>query len=292
MPTSQHEALHRIFQERADLLPRVLQKVLHVPLPDSVKVEIMNVDLTELQPVPRWVDTLAKLHLPDRTLVTAVESQTKPSTQKRRRWARYLAYLHDTHNCDVLLVVTCRDVATACWARQPHQTGLPDWPSLIVRPLVLGPDNVPPITELHQACEDVDFAVLSALVHSESPRADAILEVLAEALATIDTDQAATLVDFTEAGLGEGSARDIWRMLMATQTYPYISEIRAKGREEGRAEGLAAGEAKAILLVLESRGLVVGDEQRERIVSCTDITRLEHWLRRASIVSGVDELFG
>ncbi|WP_214408676.1 hypothetical protein [Sphaerisporangium fuscum] len=288
MSTSQHEALHRIFQEHTELIPRVLQKVLNVPLPDPIKIEVMNVDLTDLQPVPRWVDTLAKIHLPDRAVITAVESQTKASEQKRRRWARYLSYLHDQHQCDVLLIVTCRDAATARWAREPHQVGLPEWPTLTVRPLVLGPDNVPAITDVDQALEDIDFAVLSALVHAKSRNVDAILDVLSNALKEIDEEQASELMEFTEFGLGTGRAQQIWRMLMATKPHAYISETRAKGRAEGRAEG----EAKTILLVLETRGLPVTDAQRERITSCTDTDQLEQWARRAVVVAATGELFG
>ena len=41
--------------------------------------------------------------------------------------------------------------------------------------------------------------------------------------------------------------------MMATKTYPFVSQRRLQGREEGRAEGLAA----AILKVLDRRGIEV-----------------------------------
>ncbi|RCG21872.1 hypothetical protein DQ384_35950 [Sphaerisporangium album] len=265
-----------------------------MPLPDPVKVDIMNVDLTDLEPVPRWVDTLVMLHFPDTQVIVAVESQTKKSEEKRRRWARYLAHLHDTHRCDVLLIVTSRNAATARWARDPYVVGLPEWPALTVRPLVLGPDNVPAITDKDKAADDVYFAILSAVVHARSRNVDAILDVLSDALREIDKQEAADLAEFTESGLGKGHARDVWRTLMDTKTHPYISELRAKGRqegrEEGREEGLVKGEAKSVLLVLEGRGLAVTDVQRERISSCTDIGQLEQWLRRAGTVATTDEL--
>ncbi|GAA1514795.1 hypothetical protein GCM10009677_55010 [Sphaerisporangium rubeum] len=283
-----------------------------MPLPDTVKVEIMNVDLTDLTPVPRWVDTLLKLHLPDRQVIAAIEAQTNRSEEKRRRWARYLAHLHDTHQCDVLLIVTCPTAATARWARQPYVVGLPQWHTLTVRPLVLGPDNIPIITDVPQAIEDINFTVMSAVVHAKSPSVDAILNTLSQALHHIDKGEAAELAEFTESGLGEGQARDLWRTLMATQTYTYVSELRAKGREEGRVEGreegreegrtegreegrtegLIEGEAKSILLMLEVRGLAVTDEQRRRITSCTDTDQLEGWVRRAVTAAGTEDLFG
>ncbi|MEV6981666.1 hypothetical protein AB0M95_10470 [Sphaerisporangium sp. NPDC051017] len=199
-----------------------------------LKGEIVNVDLTDLEPVPRWGGTLLRLHFPDGQVIAAIESLMEPSEEKRRRWVRYLAYLHDTYACDVLLIITCRDAATARWAREPYVVGLPTWHALTVRPLVLAPDNIPAITDRDQASQDVHFAILSALVHEKSPQVDVVLDVLSDALGDIDIEEAADLAEFTESGLGEGRARDLWRALMATKTYPYISELRAKGREEGR----------------------------------------------------------
>ncbi|MEM9462299.1 MAG: hypothetical protein AAGF11_49560 [Myxococcota bacterium] len=57
-------------------------------------------------------------------------------------------------------------------------------------------------------------------------------------------------------------------------------------------EGRAEGEAKALLLVLESRGLVVSDEARARITACTDIEQLDAWLSRAASADSVDAIFG
>ncbi|WP_067491691.1 hypothetical protein [Actinomadura hibisca] len=55
--------------------------------------------------------------------------------------------------------------------------------------------------------------------------------------------------------------------------------------------GEAKGEAKALFLVLSSRGLEASPEERERIASCTDLEQLEVWLARAVSVESVAELF-
>jgi predicted transposase/invertase (TIGR01784 family) len=56
-------------------------------------------------------------------------------------------------------------------------------------------------------------------------------------------------------------------------------------------QGEARGEARAILTVLESRGLIVSEVERERILTCGDPALLDHWLRRALQSSTVGELF-
>ena len=60
---------------------------------------------------------------------------------------------------------------------------------------------------------------------------------------------------------------------------------------DGKAEGRAEGEARAILAVLEARGLSVSDEIVARVRSCTDLDVLETWVRRAATVDSVDRLF-
>jgi hypothetical protein len=133
----------------------------------------------------------------------------------------------------------------------------------------------------------VTLAVFSALTHSRRPDVSGTLEALATALATIDEESAANLAEFTETALGDTAGRQIWRALMATRTFPFVSEMRLQAREEGRAEGLAA----AIVKVLERRGIEVDDASRARIVSCGDGDTLDVWLDRSVVVAAASDLF-
>lgn len=90
-----------------------------------------------------------------------------------------------------MLIVITQSSSTANWASRPIRFGFPGWDSLVVRPLVLGPDNVPVIAGERQAERDVPLAVLSAMTHGRGPQAPAILESLTTALRTIDADSAA-----------------------------------------------------------------------------------------------------
>ncbi|GII30930.1 hypothetical protein [Planotetraspora mira] len=67
----------------------------------------------------------------------------------------------------------------------------------------------------------------------------------------------------------------------------YLSHWVDQGRQEGRAEG----EGAAILAVLETRGLEISSDTRDRITRCDDLNMLETWIRRAVTVSSADELF-
>jgi hypothetical protein len=57
-----------------------------------------------------------------------------------------------------------------------------------------------------------------------------------------------------------------------------------------RAEGEAAGEAKALLIVLAGRGLEPSDGERRRILEERDVGRLERWLAVAGTCADVAEL--
>jgi len=57
------------------------------------------------------------------------------------------------------------------------------------------------------------------------------------------------------------------------------------------AEGEARGEARAVLAVLDARGIEVPDPEREDITGCTDLDQLDTWIRRAVTANKVQDLF-
>ncbi|MER7505859.1 hypothetical protein AB0L05_20020 [Nonomuraea pusilla] len=294
MVSPQHEALHRVFRDNPELYGRAF-KMLDIPFPTPREVAVVDTDMTEIAPIERRADTVMMFTSTLGRHVVVSESQSQEDKDKPAAWAYYVAYLHAKFGCPVTLLVTCQDVATARWARDPKEIGLPERPSLVLRPIVLGPDNVPMITSVAEASEDVVLAMYSALTHGRSRHAAGILEPLAAALDTIDTKSAGHIAEQTEIGLGDTEARRIWRALMATKTYRYQSEyaqmLRAEGEAKGRAEGQAEGEARILLRILERRRLCVSEEARRRITSCTDTALLEAWADRALTATAAEEIF-
>ncbi|MFG2119184.1 hypothetical protein [Streptomyces sp. NPDC048710] len=299
MVGSSHEALHRIFQKDPALLTRALQRVLDVPFPEPREIAALNVDLTEIEPVERRVDTLLRAETDEGTYLLVVESQGKVDDRKRGSWPYYLSYLYEKYRCEPVLIVITQSSATARWASRPIRLGFPGWHSLTVRPLVLGPDNVPVITSERQAERDVPLAVLSAMTHGRGPQAPAILESLASALRTIDPDSAAVFVQFVDSCLADPQAKQMWRDLMTAIQYfwrhPLAEQVREEGREQGLEQGLEQGRAEAkaemILHILEWRGIPVPDAVRDRVSICTDLDQLELWAQRAVHANDAAQLF-
>ncbi|MBX6385826.1 MAG: hypothetical protein IRZ07_23115 [Microbispora sp.] len=73
--------------------------------------------------------------------------------------------------------------------------------------------------------------------------------------------------------------------------FHWKNEGHAQGLKEGRAEGLAEGEAKAVILILEARGLQISDHARDWIQRCRITSQLETWIRKAAVITSTDELF-
>jgi hypothetical protein len=298
-PSPQHEALHRIFQHDPALFARAIARALNVKTSEAVHLSELNVDLTETRPIERRADSVLRVEFmvedPGGDYILIVESQTERDDTRRKSWPYYITFVQNKYDCDVVLLVVCSRKATAKWAREPVEIGRPGLVCLTMTPVVLGPDNVPPLTTPEEAAGDLPFAVFAALTHSRGRKVGAILEALASALNTIDTAVASELAEFTEAGLGDTAGLKIWRTLMATETFPYMSETRVKGRLEGRAEGRAEGRVeegvRAVLRVLKRRDVAVDDDSRERIESCANLETLETWLDRAVTAHKVKELF-
>ncbi|MFC7826718.1 hypothetical protein [Streptomyces sp. NPDC057375] len=221
----------------------------------------------------------------------AVESQGKPDSDKPASWAYYLSHLHAKYRLPPLLLVVCADRRTADWASRHVDIGPVQWPSLTVRPLVLGPDSLPVINTPDEAARDIPLTVLSAAVHRRDPDAGAILKALATALKDLSADDESTaskFIELTEQGLGTTPAANLWRQIMAAD----LSFFQSQTAQNLRAEGRAVGRAEAILLLLGDRGVEVPEEARGRILGCQDLEVLDLWVRRAVTAVSVAEVFG
>ncbi|WP_406332280.1 hypothetical protein [Streptomyces sp. NBC_00203] len=290
MVSSPHEAMHRIFQQDPGVFVRAA-RALGVPFADPVSTSPLPTDLTENRPLERRVDTLLRIDTADSgSFVLAVEAQGKRDPDKPASWAYYLAYLYAKYQLPPVLVVVCRDRGTAAWAARHVQIGPPQWPSLTLRPLVLGPDNVPVIDTPDEVARDIPLAVLSAVLHHSDPEGGAILKALAVALKDLkerDENSADIFIELIAQGLGKAPGADLWRHLMAVDLSFFQSPLAEEIRDEGRAEGRAG----AILRVLDRRGIDVSDEDRERIASCDDLDMLDRWLDRAITATSASEVF-
>lgn len=197
-----------------------------------------------------------------------------------------------------MLLVVCVDAGTAAWCATRIELG----PGATMTPMVLGPERFPVVSDTDEAARVPELAVLSALAHGADPDRSTVLNALLSALKMVEPELAALYYDLVLAALPRAAQRDL-EELMATGTYEYQSDFarryfsqgraegKAEGVAEGRAEGAVEGQARAVLAVLDARGIDVPTDARTRIVECSNLDQLDSWVRRAVTVDSVRDLF-
>lgn len=293
-----HEVLVEIFRQRPALAAELLTDALGVELPAFGQARLEPADCVDLAPTEYRADAVVVLSQAARpvravvvvvveVVVVEVEVQLRRDDDKLWTWPVYLHTLRARLRCPTLLLVVCVDEVTAAWAATRIELGQP---GSTLTPLVIGPDRVPVFTDAAPALRAPELAVLSALAHGRDPRRSEVLDVLADALAGVETQQAMLYLRLVLAALPQ-AARIHLEELMTTGTYEYQSEFTERLRNEGAARGEAKGRAEAKADgVLRARGVEVPDDVRARIVGCTDLERLDAWLDRASTAHSVDDL--
>ena len=292
MPSSLHELITDMFGRQPELAAELLGGVLGVDLPSYRAARIEHAGLTDIVPTEYRADAVVTLtdgRLP--VLAVVVEVQLRRDRDKRWSWPVYLATLRARTRCPTLLLVVCLDPAVALWCAEPIPLG---HPGLQLVPLVLGPDQVPMVTDPGEAARIPELAVLSAMTHGGGPAGGAVLRALVEGLATVDVERGLLYADVVLAALPAAAQRHL-EDLMATGTYEYQSEFARRyffsGKAEGRAEGAAEGRAEAVLEILAARGVEVPADIREQIAACRDLAQLDVWVRRAATANATADLF-
>ena len=279
MPSTTHEALVELFRNRPALAAELLATSLGVAVPSFEHARLDSGDLTDLRPTEYRADAVVVLTRQDLpVLAVVIEVQLARDQRKRRSWPVYLTTLHARLRCPALLLVLSADADTAAWCRTPIEIGHPGW---ALRPLTLGPDTVPVVTDVEEASRAPELVVLSAMAHGCHPDRDKVFDALLTALRTVDEDHATLYYDVVSAALPE-AARHHLEALMRTRTYEYQSDFARKYFSEG--------ESQALLAVLAAREIDVPEDAKARITGCTDFHQLDAWIRRAATASTIEDV--
>jgi hypothetical protein len=261
---------------------------LGVRVPDYERSEITSCDLGHVDPVERRSDVAIMLRGQgptdpfDRLMGIVVEVQRDAKERKRFTWPEYVAALRSKHECPVTLLVICPKQSVADWYAEPIELG---HPKFVLRPLVIGPKDIPVVTDPGTVAASPTLGVLSAAAHGMK-KTD-VLKALHTGLDAIDPEDAAKYIGYSLHLLANTDGQKALEALMMANTFDYHSPWV----DSLRAEGEAKGEAKAILRVLARRGIEVPEEARDRISRCTDGKTLDAWLDRSLTATAVDELF-
>ncbi|WP_289008854.1 hypothetical protein [uncultured Thermomonospora sp.] len=283
MPSLEHEMPLELFRNRPTLAPELLRMVYGVKVPERAKVTLGSETFNDVKPKELRCDATVLVgdgSPPDLGIIVEVQLQYKED--KRYTWPAYLAALRARCRCPVTLLVLCPTDAVAEACAEPIDLGPEGGPEWVLKPLVLGPAQLPVVTDIEQACRMPELSVLSALAHSDRPERTQVLDAYCAALSVPDPDTAFQYHQYVLSQLS-GPALAALEEIMNTVTYEYKGTFLGKAFNEG--------EAKALVKFLEARGLEVSERVRERIMGCTDRDLLERWIERAAVVESAEQLF-
>jgi Arc/MetJ-type ribon-helix-helix transcriptional regulator len=275
-----------LFRNRPDLAPELLRRVFGVELPRFAEARVDSAELSEVVPREHRADLIILLLDGKPVLAIVLEVQLSRDLEKHASWPGYVTGARQRYGCPTYLLVVCADEAVARWCTKPIEMG---HPGFVLRPLVLGPEAVPVVTEPEQATAMPELSVLSAIAHGRGQHGLAIAVSALAAARRLDVERATLYDDLVLFWLNE-AARSQLEELMERGRYEYQSEIVRRHVAQGRDEGRAEAKAQAVLTVLEARGLGVSEELRRRIVGCTDLATLDDWLRRAVVIADASKL--
>jgi len=292
-----HESIVELVRTQPDLVPELLTQFLDIRVPASVAAKLVDSVLNETKAVESRADAVVVMTACDGTVLTAVvEAQLQKDEDKRFTWPHYATGARVRHRCPAIVLVVTPDPRVARWAAQPIDVG----PGSVFRPQVIHPERVPKIMDVHEAARDPQLAALSVIAHGKGDFqvAAKIAVALYVVLKALPDQERGVYLSVIESALSDDAREEFYRMMPEAPKY-FSETLRrswehdvAAGKAEGEAKGRAKGKAEALLLILAQRGLSVSEDQRRRVLACTDLATLDGWLDRALLVVSMGELLG
>jgi hypothetical protein len=281
MVSLKHEGLAKLVRDRPAFAADLLSGLLAVEVPPFSKAQLVDVTLNQVRPAEYRADAVVLFIRKKPVFGAIVEVQLRPKKQKRFSWPLYAVGARARERCPFVVLVVTPSAATAKWAARPIELGGGNQ----YRPLVVGPNGVPKLTDHARARREPQLAVLSVMAHGrgEVTTATAIGVAAVKAVSRLPEEQGLLYSLLIEANLSEAARKAIE---MQPGLENYFSEAQRRNYERGRAEG----KADAVLKILTRRGLTPSADQRRRIVACTDLATLDRWLDRSLSASSVDDL--
>ena len=287
-----HELLIEMFREKPSLAAMLLDGTSRVDVPEFSKAHLSSGELNDVAPTEYRADAVITLEgSGGPVLAIVIEVQLKPDKDKRRTWPAYVGTLYARVGCPIVLLVICPTQKVANWCATPIDFGRP---GLTLTPVVLGPEQVPVVTDLETARRAPELTILSAIAHGSRPDPIPIFEAFRTALDVLDEDHSDLYTDLVLLVLS-AAARECLEKFMTVTDHRFKSSFARRNFSRGKAEGKAEGEAQAVLAVLDVRGIEVPEAVRDQIAACSDLDQLGAWIRRAAVankIEDVDEQFG
>ena len=262
--------------------------------PPFEEIRTGETDLNQLVPTEYRAD-LTLVFLSGRRAVYAkvLEVQLSKDPRKKRTWPLYWAETRARLGCAVGVVVLALDEDVATWAREPIMDGNLGGGQLL--PMVLGPRQIPLVTDPEQAQAAPELSMMSLLAHADEPGIVQVADAALQSTLALDGQREKLYYDVIKMALREACRRGLLeKTLMEGLLAKYrdhLKDFHEEEKAEAKAEARAEAKIEDLLEVMAVRGLGPKDEAERRVRSCTDLNRLSLWFRRALRASSLEEVF-
>jgi hypothetical protein len=256
--------------------------------PAAARLEPYATQFTDLNPPEYSADAAYLIKEGDEVQdAVVVEVQLSPKQEKRASWLQYVATAHRKLLRPVTVMVLAVTEEMARWCREPY---VYDRLGNTFQPLVIGPSDIPRITDLEQARALPALAVLSVAAHGQEPGAEAIGIPALLACRALDNELTNQYADCIYAWLNQDARQALEEHFKKMHGYEYQSEFARRYVAEGRKEGHKEGQQELLSTLLDRKFGALPDwaQQRLRAASEADIDR---WAERVLVAGTLDEVF-
>lgn len=276
-----HEALVRLVRSAPEVVVGLLRSSLGLDVPVNLQPRVTAAELTDLDFAELRADVVFTLGEPVREAFV-VEAQGERDPNKHIAWPVYVAGVRARWGCPTTLVVLALDDKVAAWCREPIDLGRG---CCVLRPLVIGAQQVPEIRDVEVARAAPELAVLSVAAHGRRPGAETIARAAMLASRGLDNRRAALYSDISYALLG-AVARTALEKLMNSETYEYRSPwIRDILDERGQQV------MSSMLLRLLRKKFLVSSAVCARVRRCENTLTLMRWSERVLSARRLADVF-
>jgi hypothetical protein len=274
MVSFRHESVLELVRE-SPAFAAELAGLARAEVPRFREARAVDPTLTQVVPLELHADSLIVLAADEPVLGIIIESQLQRDDRKLYSWPAYATVARSRHACPCVLIVVTPSASVAAWASETIELGCGTF-----RALVLGPAQVPKVTDPKAALDNPDLAMLSLYAHSDG-QVDTVMKIVDAVYAVAqrarnETRQALYLGLIEYALLNTNN--EALKMKLSEMKFPPSNYTKAK--------------AEDVLRLLELRGIALTEEQRRRIGTCIDVTEVNGWFDRAVFATSIDDVLG
>lgn len=273
MPSVEHEELVELFVRDLSLAIELARATGKVKVPEYDSLEAGPAEVRELAPASLRVDAVVLLRK-SKPVMVLVEVQLGRDEDKLFSWPFYVAGTRLRYRCPAVLLVYTVNASVAQWCARPIDQGQPGSPFL---PLVVGPGEVPRVTDPSEARAAPFRALLSALAHGDKPGGEAVALAALAGLAPMGDHERGVWTELLWAGLNEAARRALEKTVNVNaikEQLPFYQEGLAKGFGQGREQGRQEGLQTAVIDLCELLGVELTEARRARLAAL-DLPGLE-----------------